>query len=135
MRIFGRWVRFNVVGWIGALVQLVVLSLLMKILRLDYLLSTSLAVEAAVLHNFVWHERWTWARSGAPGCSALLGRLGRFHLANGLTSITGNLLLMSVLVGQAQLPAVPANFCAILICSALNFLLSHFWVFRQKLAR
>jgi len=44
-------------------------------------------------------------------------------------------LLMSVLVGRAHLPAVTANFCAILVCSSLNFFLSHFWVFRQKPAR
>ena len=32
-----------------------------------------IAVEAAVLHNFGWHERWTWRdrpRAGQHGCSA-----------------------------------------------------------------
>ena len=50
-------------------------------------------------------------------------------------NLAGNLLLMSVLVGRAHLPAVTANFCAILVCSSLNFFLSHFWVFRQRPAR
>ena len=135
MRILGCWARFNVVGWIGGVVQLAVLAVLVQVLQLNYLLATSLAVEAAILHNFAWHERWTWAGSGPPGCTALLKRLMRFHLANGLISIAGNLLLMSVLVGRAHLPAVTANFCAILVGSSLNFFLSHFWVFRQKPAR
>ena len=132
MRILGRWARFNVVGWIGVSVQLAVLTLLIRGLQLNYLLATSLAVEAALLHNFAWHERWTWAGSGSLGYPAFLNRLMRFHLANGLTSIAGNLLLMSVLVGHVHLPAVTANLCAIVVCSCVNFLLSHFWVFRQK---
>jgi putative flippase GtrA len=117
------------------LVQLAVLTLLVQGLQLNYLLATFLAVEAAILQNFAWHERWTWAGSYPAGSTALLARLMRFHLANGLISITGNLLLMSLLVGRAHLPAVTANFCAILVCSSLNFLLSHFWVFRRKPAR
>ncbi len=135
MRVFGYWARFNVVGWIGVLVQLAVLTVLVRAFQLNYLLATALAVEAAVLHNFTWHELWTWAEPGSPGCAALVNRLARFHLANGVTSIAGNLLLMSVLVGRAQLPVVAANICAILVCSSLNFLLSHFWVFRRKAAR
>jgi dolichol-phosphate mannosyltransferase len=135
LKILGRWAKFNVVGWIGALIQLAVLTLLVRGLQLDYLLATLLAVEAAVLHNFAWHERWTWAGSGSSGCPAFLNRLMRFHLANGLTSIAGNLLLMGILVGHAHLSAVTANLCSILICSSFNFLLSHFWVFRQRAER
>jgi len=135
LKILGHWMRFNVVGWAGVVVQLAVLALLVRGMQLNYLLSTLVAVEAAVLHNFVWHERWTWACSGSSGGAAFLKRLLRFHLANGLTSITGNLVLMSLFVGRAHLPVVTANFCAILVCSSLNFLLSHFWVFRQKPAR
>ena len=135
MRILGCWARFNVVGWIGVLVQLAVLTLLVRGLQLNYLLATALAVEAAILHNFAWHERWTWGGVGSSGRAALLARLMRFHLANGLISITGNLLLMSLLVGRAHLPAVTANLCAVLVCSSVNFFLSHLWVFRQKPVR
>lgn len=135
MRILGCWARFNVVGWIGVLVQLAVLTLLVRGLQLNYLMATSLAVEAAVLHNFAWHERWTWSGSGPSGSTALLNRLMRFHVANGLMSLAGNLALMSLLVGRAHLHPVTANFCAILVCSSLNFFLSHFWVFRQKPVR
>lgn len=132
MRILRRLARFNVVGWIGAVLQMGLLAFLVRWLRFDYLLATLLAVEAAVLHNFAWHEMWTWAGSDPSGKSGLLNRLARFHLANGLISIAGNLLLMTILVGSAGLPVLVANFCTILICSGANFVLSHFWVFRHK---
>jgi putative flippase GtrA len=135
LRILGRWARFNVVGWIGALVQVGLLTFLVRWWQVDYLLATALAVEAAVLHNFAWHEMWTWADSPSAGPAGLLGRLARFHLANGLISIAGNILLMTLLVGQAGLPVIAANLCAILICSSANFVLSHLWVFRHKPSR
>jgi putative flippase GtrA len=77
VRTFVRWLRFNFVGGIGIFVQFVVLFLMKNVLHLDYLAATALAVEAAVVHNFIWHERYTWAdrvqpswRTSAPASGA-----------------------------------------------------------------
>ena len=56
-----RWMKFNIVGWIGIGVQLGVLTALKSGLHLNYLWATALAVEAAVIHNYFWHQRFTWA--------------------------------------------------------------------------
>jgi putative flippase GtrA len=56
-----RWLKFNFVGGIGIGVQFGALFLLKSIFHFDYLLATALAVETAVAHNFLWHERFTWA--------------------------------------------------------------------------
>jgi len=56
-----RWLRFNFVGGIGIGVQFFALFLLRSIFHFDYLVATALAVETAVVHNFVWHEQFTWA--------------------------------------------------------------------------
>ncbi|MGO9087077.1 MAG: GtrA family protein [Terriglobales bacterium] len=55
-----RWCRFNFVGGIGIAVQFVALFLLKSVLHFNYLAATALAVEAAVVHNFVWHDQFTW---------------------------------------------------------------------------
>ena len=75
-----RWLKFNLVGGIGIGVQLAALAILRSLLHLDYLVATALAVETAVLHNFVWHERFTWADRPAP--QTRLSRLAKFHLAD-----------------------------------------------------
>src|SRR5262249_8430739 len=54
------YLKFNVVGIAGVGVQLLVLALLKSGFGVPYLTATVLAVETAVLHNFFWHERWTW---------------------------------------------------------------------------
>ena len=118
-----RWLRFNAVGILGAGVQVSVLALLTAA-GLHYLLSTALAVETAVLHNYAWHRAWTW--KDRPGRAR---ELLRFHLANGLTSLASNLLLMSVLTGRLGLKPALANLIAITLTSLINFVLGDRWVF------
>ena len=63
---FVRWCKFNLVGGMGIVVQFVALFLLKSGLHFDYLLATAVAVEAAVVHNFVWHEQFTWVDRVSP---------------------------------------------------------------------
>jgi putative flippase GtrA len=116
-----RWLVFNFVGALGILVQLAALAALTRALHWHYLVATAGAVEAAVLHNFFWHERWTWAERAKGGALAAWGRLGRFHLSNGAFSLAGNVALMSLFVGRFAMNCTLANLLAIAICSVLNF--------------
>ncbi len=122
--------RFNLVGALGILVQLGVLACLQHA-GLDYLLATVLAVEAAVLHNFLWHERYTWRDRVVLSRWESFARLVRFHLTNGAVSLAGNAILMRWLVGEMHLPVIPANLLAITACWLLNFFLSDRVVFTR----
>ena len=125
-----RWCKFSLVGAAGIVVQLGTLALLTSS-GVHYLLATALAVEAAVLHNFVWHQNFTWNdREGA-----ILGRLARFHATNGAISILGNLALMRLLVGGFGMPPVPANLLSIASCFLANFLAADRVVFLARLGR
>lgn len=124
-----RWLKFNLVGGIGIGVQFGALFLLKGLLGLDYLYATAVAVEAAVVHNFVWHEQFTWADRVKPSWSRSLARFARFNLTTGAVSIIGNLALMRVMVGQGHMNYLAANAIAIVLCSVANFLVSDQWVF------
>lgn len=123
-----RWLKFNAVGAIGVVVQLAALALLKGVLGLPYLAATALAVEIAVLHNFVWHERWTWRDRAGTGTFA---RLLRFNLTTGLISVVANLVLMRILVGHFHVPYLAANVMSIALCSVANFLAADVLVFRK----
>jgi len=125
-----RWIKFNLVGAIGVVVQLVALALLTS-MGVNYLAATALAVEAAVLHNFVWHEHFTWADRASLTPRQWLSRLVRFNLTTGVISIAGNLLLMRLFSGQLHIPVLIANLLAIATCSLANFVVSHLLVFRS----
>lgn len=126
-----RWIRFNAVGAIGIGVQLSALALMVSYFEIHYILATAIAVESAILHNYVWHEKWTWSDIASDQGSGWLKRLFRFHITNGFTSLFGNLLLMQSLVETFQIPILYANLVAIAVCSVINFALSHYWVFRE----
>jgi putative flippase GtrA len=128
-----HWLKFNAVGAIGIVVQLAALAILKGLLHMEYLAATAVAVEIAVLHNFMWHERWTWAdRVAAKGEVRLLWvRLVRFNLSTGVVSIAANLLFMRLLVGQLHVQYLAANILSIAAASLANFLLSDLFVFRD----
>ena len=70
-----RTVAFVSVGLFGFLVQTVLLAALSLVAHWPLVVAMPVAVEAAVLTNFVWHERWTWhdrvqASADGAACSA-----------------------------------------------------------------
>jgi putative flippase GtrA len=121
-----RWLKFNFVGGLGIGVQLLVLAMLKSGLRLDYLVATGFAVEAAVIHNFLWHGRFTWV-DRAPGKS--LVRFLKFNLTTGAFSVLGNLVMMKLLVGMGKLNYLVGNMITIAACSLVNFVVSDSFVF------
>lgn len=125
-----RWRKFIAVGAIGVAAQLGALIFFHRFLRLDYLTATALAVETAVLHNFVWHERWTWRDRVRSKRGGVIIRLLRFNLGAGSVSILSNLALMRWLVGMHHAQYLIANLAAIAAGAAANFLLSDLLVFR-----
>jgi putative flippase GtrA len=127
-----RFVRFNAVGGVGIGVQLAALWVLTHVSGVQYLLATALAVGAAIVHNFLWHRRWTWADRADPG-RGVAGSFARYALTNGLVSLAGNLVLMASFVSGLHLVPVVANMLAIGCCGLLNFWLADRIVFRDAL--
>ena len=130
-----RWVAFYTVGAVGMGVQLGTLWLLAGPCGVPYLVATALAVEAAILHNFLWHEHWTWSdrtRSVHGSRGAVLGRLARFHAASGLLSILGNVVLTALLVTHLGTGYLVGNVFAVAACSLATFVAADRLVFLNR---
>ena len=125
-----RWVVFNIVGLAGMLVQLGVVAFLVRVAGVHYLAATAVGVESAVLHNFLWHQRWTWNDRPARSAQATALRLMHFHLLNGAVSLAGNIAVTAFCTGVAGLDALASNVIAIAACSVVNFAASESLVFR-----
>jgi putative flippase GtrA len=124
-----RWWKFNAVGLAGVAVQLAALWILVHLFRMPYLAATALSVEVALLHNFAWHEHWTW-----PGLSIenRWRRLLRFHLGNGFLSIASNVVFTWIFKQHFGMPLLAANVTAIAVTSLVNYLVAARWVFRRS---
>jgi putative flippase GtrA len=132
--LFQRWIRFNGVGALGTGLQLAVVGALVRVAGVHYLWATAIGIEAAVLHNFCWHERWTWRDREAGSRSGLAVRLFRFHAANACISLAGSLVLTRLLTGSLGVDPIAANIVSILACGVLNFGASEWLVFRRAAA-
>jgi putative flippase GtrA len=123
-----RWLKFYAVGAMGAGLQLALLALFAHIVGLHYLIATVCAVEAAILHNFIWHRQWTWEGRRGASCGPVAA-LARFHLTNGLVSISGAALAACFLTGICGIAPVVANLVSIALGSLANYFLSDRVVF------
>jgi putative flippase GtrA len=122
-----RWIKFATVGAAGLAVQLAMLWMLTRG-AFPVWLATAIAVETAVLHNFVWHEVWTWR--GHPRAMRLK-RLWRFHLATGAISIVSNTALTVAFKQWLPIPLLAANVLAVGATAILNFVIADRWVFKS----
>ena len=128
-----RLVVFLAVGSVGLVVQALTLTMLSRIAGWHYLPATGLAVALAVVHNFAWHERWTWADRTARASSGSLGRFAGFIATTGSISMAGNLGFMALYAGLMGLPPLAANLLAIGSVSLANFVVADRWIFRTPI--
>ena len=131
-----HWIKFNLVGLLGFGLQSATLFILTHtVYSISYLAATAVAVELAVLNNFVWHQRWTWKDRPAEAKKETWRRLAKFNVTTGLVSLVGNLVLMSILVGRLGLPVTGANVITVAACSVLSFFLADRIAFNGAVAR
>jgi putative flippase GtrA len=127
-----RTLAFVSVGIGGFLVQTSVLALLSLAWHWPVAVAAAIGVEAAVLTNFFWHERWTWRDRTAVG--RRWNRLVRFHITNGLTSLVGNTVVTVALATLFGLSPILGNVIAVVLLSVVNFLAADRWVFVRRAA-
>jgi putative flippase GtrA len=128
-----RWLVFNIVGAFGLVVQVATLAAIMEWTACNYLWATAIAVEAAVIHNFLWHERWTWADRATGIARERLSQFLRFQLTNALAPMIGNLFLMRLLVGHLGMRPILANLLAVAFCSIFTFFAGDRLVFSEPI--
>jgi putative flippase GtrA len=126
-----RWGPFVLVGVLGFALQLTALAFLARA-GWPHALATGLAVELAIVHNFLWHEGWTWRDRTATRDGRIL-RFVRFNGASAVVSVGGNVTLTLLLAQGAGLPLMAANTVAVGILSLINFALADRWVFSSDL--
>jgi len=126
-----RYTRFAGVGVMGFAIQLATLTVLTAWFRVPHVVALCLAVEAAILHNFLWHERWTWRdRTADTTLRARVERFVRFNAASGAVSLTGNVILTMIVISITHAPVPVANVAAVLCLTLLNYRIADRVTFR-----
>ena len=119
---------FIAVGAAGFVLQIAVVAVATAAFGWSPAAATVLGVEAAVIHNYFWHEQWTWADRAVDG--RRFRRLCHFHLTTGVTSVAGNLLIVLLAVHLLDLGPVVANALAVGALSLANYVVADRYVFK-----
>lgn len=88
--------------------------------------ATAVAVLAAIVHNFLWHRRWTWRDRDRGGLVRESARLLRYSGLNGAYHRDD---AMTTWLAGIGVPLLVANVVAVAACGALNFVLADRLVF------
>jgi putative flippase GtrA len=121
---FGRLLKFGAVGAIGVIINTTVLFVLSHWVGLPLLLSSAIAVELAIVSNFFWNNRWTFACR-----SPSLARFVKFNAAS-LGGLTVNVVTVWGLT-RTGLYFLIANLVGIGVGVAVNYACSVVWVWRR----
>lgn len=115
--------KYAVVGVIGVLVNSITLAALYEGAHMPLFLSSALAVEMAIISNFLLNDRWTFARR-RPSVRRFL----KFNLATvAALAITPSIVWLLVAV---EVHYLTANLIAIIATAGVNFATSAFWVWK-----
>ncbi len=118
-------VRFGLVGGIGFVVNLIVYTLFVHAIGLDYRAANVAAWLVAVLNNFLLNRHWTFAAGDGRARSQAV----RFLLVS-IVAEAFSLLLLTLFVQGAGIAKVPAQALAVAASMPLNFLGNKLWSFR-----
>ena len=120
-------VRFGLVGGVGFVVNLIVYTLFVHSVGVDYRAASVIAWLVAVANNFVLNRHWTFdARDGRARFQAM-----RFLVVS-LVAEAFSLLLLTLFVEGASIAKVPAQALAVAGSMPLNFLGNKLWSFRAR---
>jgi putative flippase GtrA len=74
-----RFLKFAIVGAIGAVIDFGVMNLLVNLARTPFVFAGTISFICAVISNFTWNRFWTYPESRSK---PLMGQLGQFTLVN-----------------------------------------------------
>jgi len=127
---FGKALRFAIVGCTGILVNMGLLWLLTEGAGIYYLLSSIIAIEASIINNFVWNDRWTFGGDPAHQAKPFAHRIALFHAVS-IGGAVINWLVLFALTEFGGIYYLLSNMAGILAGFIWNYLMNRNLTWRK----
>lgn len=131
-----RFIKFAIVGGIGALLDVTVLNVLILVVGVPKEVANIISVCCAIISNFTWNRLWTFPESREH---AVHSQLTKFVVVN-LVGLAINQLVFILTDNLIFLPLMPqhetiaynlAKACAIGVVLFWNFGINRIWTYRH----
>jgi len=86
--------KFMAVGWLGMLVNSAVLFTLKGGLHVPLIPASMIAIEVAIIHNFIWHRQWAWAERNNGHKKSFFRQLLLYNAATGAVDFSVNISVL-----------------------------------------
>jgi len=124
-------VKFGVVGTSGVFVNQGVLVLCVEILNVDYKIGSLMAIETAIITNFLLNYNWTFGDRKNKDAKSKSITFLKFNITSFTIAFLLNWGTLVFLTEVAHIEYWISNLAGILVAAAVNFCVSNFWVFKK----
>jgi putative flippase GtrA len=127
-----RFVKFGIVGAVGAVIDFGLLNLLRGVFGWDLVWANTVSVSAAIISNFIWNRLWTFPESRARKKRK---QLPQFTLVNLIGLLINNVIVVGIdalLVPHIGEP-LSYNIAKVLAIGVVlfwNFGINRLWTYR-----
>jgi dolichol-phosphate mannosyltransferase len=124
-----RFAKFLLVGLSGTLINMALLYVLTEYAGLYYILSSAIAIECAIITNFVTNDFFTFADRRTPGSKPFFSRLLSYNLIS-LLGLGVNMGILWLLTEKAGLYYLASQFVGIICVTIFRYMLNLKWTWR-----
>jgi putative flippase GtrA len=121
-----RFIKFAVVGFIGAVVDFGAFNVLIKLLHIPVVIASIISFSAAVTSNFIWNRFWTYPDSRSK---SLIRQLFQF----GIINVIGLLIRTPLFAFLAERLPVKISLIklaiAVVVVMFWNFFINRYWTY------
>jgi dolichol-phosphate mannosyltransferase len=128
-----RGTRYMVVSWIGMVVNTACLYLFKGVLRIPIIPASMMAIEIAIIHNFVWYRNWAWRdRREQKTQLPFFRQLLLYNVATGLVDLLVNVSILWLLYRFFGVYYLIANIIGMILGPFIKFWLNDKIIFKEK---
>ena len=131
---FGRIIKFQVIAWIGTVVNLGSLWLLHGNFHIPLAIAGACAIEIAIIHNFIWHYYLTWRGRVHHTKKDFFQRFLKYNLVTASIDALVNLGILWSLAHFLNVHYLFADILGMLPGPIFKFLSNEFIIFRKSKA-
>jgi putative flippase GtrA len=120
--------KFMIVAWLGMLVNTGCLYLFKGVFGIRLIPASILAIEIAIIHNFIWFRLWTW--KDRPNKQPFFRQLIKFNVATGAVDFAANVTVLWSLATIVGIHYLVANILGMIAPPFIKFWLNERFIFK-----
>jgi len=128
-----RGTRYLIVSWIGMGVNTALLYLFKGIWHIPIIPASVMAIEVAIIHNFIWYRYWAWGdRATVEGVRApFFQQLVYYNIATGMVDLVVNVSILWLLYKVFGVYYLIANIIGMILGPFIKFWVNEKLIFKE----